>query len=81
MPGEWLRQYRTQPNYANILSNSDGRFGAEYPEDLFRIAGSGMNWAFMIPSLDLIAIRTSRAYLSWDEHTPLFLQKLFDALL
>ena len=81
VPASWIQRFRTSPDYANIRSNVDGCFGDRYPRDLFRIAGSGMNWAFMIPSLDLIAIRTSRCYLAWDEHTPIFLEKLFDSLL
>jgi hypothetical protein len=81
VPASWVQRFRTAPHYANMRSNADGYFGRAYPSDLFRIAGSGMNWAFIVPSLDLIALRTSRCYLSWEEHTPLYLGKLFDALL
>jgi hypothetical protein len=56
-------------------------FGEEYPEDIFRIAGSGINLAFMIPSHDLIAIRTGRAANSrWEEVERSFLEKLFASL-
>ena len=44
-------------------------------------SSDGMNWAFMVPSLDLLAIRTSRSYLSWVEQTPIYLKKLSEALL
>ena len=44
-----------------MRSNVDGYFGAQYPKDMYRIAGSGLNWAYIVPSLDLIALRTGRA--------------------
>ncbi|MGH9339102.1 MAG: hypothetical protein ACRD1R_05835 [Acidobacteriota bacterium] len=48
---------------------------------MFRIAGSGLNWAFMAPSMDLIAIRTGRAgNQNWKQVEQQFLQKLFAAL-
>ena len=81
VPASWIQRFRRSPDYTNMRSNVDGYFGTPFPEDLFRIAGSGMNWAFMAPSLDLVAIRTSRSYLSWAEQTPLFLGKLFEAVL
>ncbi len=68
VPTEWIQRFRTVPYYPNIRSNIDGVFGEQYPKDMFRIAGSGLNWAFMIPSHDLIAIRTGRANNGiWDE--------------
>jgi len=77
----WIQKFRTSPYYPNIRSNVDGYFGEQYPEDMFRIAGSGLNWAYIIPSLDLIALRTSRANNSqWDEVQEHFLQKLFAAV-
>jgi hypothetical protein len=40
-----------------------------------------MNWAYVVPSLDIVAVRTSRNYESWDKHRPIFLEKLFAAVL
>ena len=77
----WIQRFRRSARYANILSNADGAFGDEYPKDMFRIAGSGLNWAYIIPSLDLIALRTGRADNStWSQVRGEFLEKLFAAL-
>jgi len=82
VPASWIVQFRTSDQYQNMTSNINGEFGEQYPRDLFRIGGSGLNWAYMIPSLDLIAIRTSRSYNQlWDEVRGQFLQKLFAAVL
>lgn len=76
----WVKKFRESTAYINIRSNQDGFFG-QYPKEMFRIAGSGLNWAFIIPSLDLIAIRTGRASNGkWDEVEQKFLQKLFAAV-
>ena len=80
-PAEWIRRFRTSPLYPNLRSNADSYFGPQYPKDMFRIAGSGLNWAFIVPSLDLIALRTSRANNEiWDQVQEEFLRKLFAAL-
>jgi len=79
-PVSCLKKFTSAP-YANIRSNVDGYFGNQYPKDMFRTGGSGMNWAYVIPSLDLVAVRTSRCYESWDEHRPIFLEKLFACVL
>ncbi|MDB4583625.1 serine hydrolase [Draconibacterium sp.] len=81
VPGTWVQKFRTSPNYANIRSNIDGRFGENYPKDMFRIAGSGINLAFIIPSMNMIALRTGRANNNlWDEVEQQFLEKLFNAV-
>gem|GEM_PF-1564619 len=78
---KWIRKFRSSPSYANIRSNSDGIFGEQYPADMFRIAGSGVNIAFIIPSMDLIALRTGRVSNSrWEEIESTFLEKLFEAI-
>lgn len=61
IPRGYLRRFTRGSDAANILSNVDGALGAAYPADMFRISGSGLSMAFMIPSLDLIWLRTSRA--------------------
>jgi len=78
---EWVQRFRKNPKYPNLRSNIDGIFGHQYPKDMFRIAGSGLNWAFIIPSLDLIALRTGRAdNRNWDGVEKEFLKRLFDSL-
>ena len=79
-PASWLEKFTSSP-YANIRSNVDGYFGSQYPADMFRTGGSGMNWAYVVPSLDIVAVRTSRNYESWDKHRPIFLEKLFASVL
>lgn len=77
----WIQKFRNSSRYANIRSNVDGVFGDQYPAEMFRIAGSGLNWAFMIPSKQLIAVRTGRASNSrWQEVEKKFLEHLFQVL-
>ena len=81
VPASYIQRFRTSAQYPNIRSNQDGYFGEQYPKDMFRIAGSGLNWAFMVPSLDLIALRTGRASNAiWDEVQQEFLRKAFAAV-
>jgi hypothetical protein len=80
VPVSWIQRFRLSSRYPNIRSNVDGFFG-QYPQSMFRIAGSGLNWAFIIPELDLIALRTGRSSNRlWDEVERTFLEKLFSAL-
>jgi CubicO group peptidase (beta-lactamase class C family) len=78
LPPGWVARFRTATDYPNLRGNDDGVFGREYPPDMFRIAGAGGNWAFMVPSLDLLVLRTGRCA---DEMIPKiereFLQQLF----
>ena len=81
MESAWVQRFRTSIRYPNIRSNRDGYFGVDYPPDMFRIAGSGLNWAFMIPSHNVIALRISRASNNqWDAVQEEFLAKLFAAI-
>ncbi|MDA9982967.1 serine hydrolase [Gammaproteobacteria bacterium] len=70
VPDGWVDSFTSSPNYQNLRSNVDGYFGENYPADMFRLFGSGGNFAFVVPGYDLIAIRTSR--------TALFLQKVLE---
>jgi Beta-lactamase len=81
VPSSWIKRFRGSPHYPNLRSNIDGFFGKQYPEDMFRIAGSGLNWAFIVPSLDIIVLRTGRAHNEvWEEVREKFLQKIFAAV-
>lgn len=60
LPKGWLHSFTRTPNYQNLRSNIDGYFGTQYPKDLFRIFGSGGNFAFIIPSHNLIVLKTGR---------------------
>jgi CubicO group peptidase (beta-lactamase class C family) len=80
-PAPWIRQFTTVAGYPNISSNTDCLFGAQYPKDLYRIVGSGVNIAFMVPSLDLVATLNGRTVTSMrDEVSRNFLQNLFAAV-
>jgi CubicO group peptidase (beta-lactamase class C family) len=77
----WIRQFTTVAGYPNISSNTDCLFGTQYPKDLYRIVGSGVNIAFMVPSLDLVATLNGRTVTSMrDEVSRNFLQNLFAAV-
>ena len=74
----WIRQFTTVAGYPNINSNAECGWGAQYPKDMYRIIGSGINIAFVVPSLDLVATlngRTPNALRS--EVTAEFLRRLF----
>jgi CubicO group peptidase (beta-lactamase class C family) len=60
LPKDWLKRLITTPYYKNLRSNRDYFFGRQYPIDMYRIYGSGGNFAFIIPSQNMIAIRTGR---------------------
>ena len=60
LPEGWLDAMLDTPDYPNLRSNVDGFFGEQYPRDMFRLFGSGGNFVFVVPSLDLIVIRTAR---------------------
>ncbi len=76
-PAEFLRSFRETAKYPNMKSNADGFFGEQFPKDMFRIAGSGLNWAYIIPSQNLIALRTGRGNNAmWEEVRSGFLERL-----
>ncbi len=58
LPKGWVPSFVTTPNYPNLRSNVDGYLHEGFPEDLYRMYGSGGNFVFIVPSLNLIAIRT-----------------------
>ena len=73
----WIRQFTTRPGYPNIRSNANCVWD-EYPKDMYRIVGSGINVAYIVPSLDLIATLNGRTPNQIrDEVNRTFLQKLF----
>jgi CubicO group peptidase (beta-lactamase class C family) len=81
LPPGWVNRFRDCSDYPNLCGNRDGVFGREYPPDLFRIAGAGANWAFMAPSLNLLAVRTGRSEDNLAQETEReFLRLLFQAL-
>lgn len=53
-PASWIRQFTSSSGYYNIRTNLDCRWGAGYPADMYRTSGSGLNWALVVPSLDLV---------------------------
>ncbi|MDX9834293.1 MAG: serine hydrolase [Desulfobulbus sp.] len=57
---EWIERTFDAPWYQNMRSNVDGYFGKELPADTLRLFGSGGNFAFIVPSQDLIVIRCAR---------------------
>jgi hypothetical protein len=57
---EWIERTFRSSSYPNMRSNADGWLSRELPADTLRIFGSGGNFAFIIPSLDLIALRCGR---------------------
>lgn len=61
LPEGWVQSFVTSPEYPNLRSNVDGYLHEEFPKDLYRMFGSGGNFVFVVPSLDLIAIRTGRS--------------------
>jgi CubicO group peptidase (beta-lactamase class C family) len=61
LPEKWVQSFITSPQYPNLRSNVDGYLHEEFPKELYRMFGSGGNFVFVVPSLNLIAIRTGRS--------------------
>ena len=61
VPKRWIERTYLSPNYPNMRSNVDGWLGKELPADTLRIFGSGGNFAYIIPSLELVALRCGRS--------------------
>ena len=57
---EWIERTFQTPYYQNMRSNVDGYFGKNLPKDLLRIYGAGANFAFIIPSENVIVLRCAR---------------------
>ncbi|MCI5223020.1 MAG: class C beta-lactamase-related serine hydrolase [Candidatus Electrothrix sp. AR4] len=62
---EWVDRVYDTPNYPNLRSNIDHYLSDKFPEDMLRIYGSGGNFAYIIPSLDLIALHCGRCNNLW----------------
>jgi len=74
----WIRRFTTRTGYRNIDSNADCHWGTQYPKDLYRLVGSGVNLGFVVPSLDLVATLNGRTPNTLRaEVTRNFLEKLF----
>ncbi len=58
---DYIKSFTSTSSYQNMMSNADHYYSRRYPEDLFRIYGSGINLAFIVPSHDLIVLRTGRS--------------------
>lgn len=81
LPEAWVQSFVSQPYYQNLRSNVDGYFGKRYPADMYRMYGSGGNFVFIVPSLDLIVMRTGRLhnfFLDKLEHD--FLRRAFNMI-
>ncbi len=77
----WIRQFTTVAGYPNITSNAQCGWGTAYPKDMYRIIGSGVNLAFVIPSLDLVATLNGRTPNALrDQVTAEFLRRLFGSI-
>lgn len=57
---KWIERTYRSPNYQNLRSNIDGWLDKELPADTLRIYGSGSNFAYIIPSLQVIALHCGR---------------------
>jgi CubicO group peptidase (beta-lactamase class C family) len=74
----WIRRFTRVSGYRNIDSNANCHWGKQYPKDMYRTVGSGINLGFVIPSLDLVATLSGRTPNSLrDQVSSIFLQKLF----
>lgn len=60
VPAGWIESLTSTPFYPNLRSNVDGYFGEQYPKDMFWMFGSGGNFAVVVPSYNLIALRKGR---------------------
>ncbi|MEO6057223.1 MAG: serine hydrolase, partial [Gemmatimonadales bacterium] len=81
LPAGWLSNFTTSPDYRNIRSNVDCRWGAKFPADMYRTTGSGLNWVLVVPSLDMMLTFNGRTPKSLAaEVDTVSLKKLFAAV-
>lgn len=77
----WIRQFTTVAGYRNISSNANCLWGDQYPKDVYRIVGSGVNLAFVVPSLDLIVTLNGRVPNTLrDQVSNKILEELFESV-
>jgi len=82
IPESWMKEIQQGSKYPNFLTNQDYYFGKRYPRDMIRISGAGGNFAYIIPSMDLIALHTDRFPDAVQQAVEQqFLSLLFDAIL
>lgn len=78
VPKDWIRSFTSTSSYQNLMSNANHYYSRNYPQDLFRVYGSGINLAFVVPSYDLIVLRMGRSPNSmFDEFQSNLLRHLF----
>ncbi len=95
-PDGWIERFRLSTHYANMKRNIEGwwtqtydRYGPGFhaviettPDDAFTIGGAGMSWAVIVPSQNLIALRSSRVSgVPWDPVVAEFHRKLSRSLI
>jgi len=56
IPDGWIESFASTPYYPNLRSRVDGYFGDNYPKDMFKVFGSGGNFALVLPICNLIGI-------------------------
>ncbi len=81
----FIPHFRLSNKYANIWANKAGGGYVtypDYPENDFMIGGSGMNWAYIMPSQNMIVIRTSQLYnVPWEPIRKEFIKRIYSCLL
>ena len=78
-PPGWIASRIASAKYPNLRGNADGYFGEQYPADMFRLWGSGGNIAFVVPSMNFLALRTGRvSNLLFEPLQRDFLRRMFE---
>ena len=81
VPENWFQRISNGNEFRNFETNLGGQINNMYPHDLTIFSGRGGSMVAIVPSMDLIAIRTDR-FLHKDEETlqKQSLQLLFEAV-
>lgn len=76
VPTNWISHFTNTGNYPDLIGNKPGyywtnghkkgtgyhQYREAYPDDMFCYGGEGLTWTYVIPSENIVVVRTSRIY-------------------
>jgi len=93
VPANWITHFTNSGNYPDLIGNKPGYYWTSgnkkgtgfhhykeaYPEGMFNYGGEGLTWTYVIPSENIVVIRTSQIYgVDRDMIESQFLARLFN---
>ncbi len=92
VPNEWISRFTESGNYPDMLANRPDGFWTnghrkgkgfrpyqeQYPEDMIAFSEEGLTWVYVIPSKNMVVVRTSEIFgVNRQEIESRFLTRLF----